>query len=130
MATPNTEPLVEPSLTIDRDSHLDHYRQTIIQILMRQVGLPTIGGDIRTIPIFDRNGDHYQLLDIGWNHTGGRVFQPIIHVDLIDGKVWIQENMTDLDIANVLVEAGISPSEIVLGFYSRAQRQLGNYALE
>jgi XisI protein len=53
-----------------------------------------------------------------------------VHVDLIDGKVWIQENMTDLDIAEVLVQEGIQPSQIVLGSYSRSQRQLGNYAIE
>jgi XisI protein len=91
---------------------------------------PTIGGDITSIPIFDRENDRYQLLDMGWDATGRRVFQPSVHVDLIQGKVWIQENMTDLDIAQVFVEAGIEPSSIVLGFYSRSQRQLGDYAIE
>jgi XisI protein len=130
MVTQNREYSVGQSLTVDRDAYLEQHRQIIIQILMRQVGLPVIGGDIQTVPIFDREGDRYQLLDIGWDQAGRRVFQPIVHVDLIDGKVWIQENMTDLDIAEVLVQEGIQPSQIVLGFYSRLQRQLGNYAIE
>ena len=118
------------SLTIDRASNLEQYRQIIIEVLMRQVGVPTIGGDITIVPVFDREHDHYQLLDMGWDASGKRVFQPIVHIDLIDEKVWIQENMTDSDIAKVFVEEGIHPSTIVLGFYSRSQRQLGEYAIE
>ena len=124
------ERLIGQSLTIDRASNLEQYRQIIIEVLMRQVGVPTIGGDITIIPVFDREHDHYQLLDMGWDTSGKRVFQPIVHVDLIDEKVWIQENMTDSDIAKVFVEEGIHPSTIVLGFYSRSQRQLGEYAIE
>jgi hypothetical protein len=130
MVAQNREYSVGKSLTIEGDNRLEQYRQIVIQILMRQVGLPVIGGEIQTVPIFDREGDHYQLLDIGWDQDGRRVFQSIVPVDLIDGKVWIQENMTDLDIAKVLVQEGIQPSQIVLGFYSRSQRQLGNYAIE
>ena len=118
------------NLTIDRIFNLEQYRQIIIEVLMRQVEVPTIGGDITIVPVFDREHDHYQLLDIGWDASGKRVFQPIVHVDLIDEKVWIQENMTDSDIAKVFVEEGIHPLTIVLGFYSRSQRQLGEYAIE
>jgi XisI protein len=118
------------TLVADRISDVEQYRQIIEDVLMRQVGLPTIGGEIQTVPVFDREGDRYQLLDIGWDHLGRRVFQPIVHVDLVDGKVWIQENMTDLDIVKVFMQAGIKSSQIVLGFYSRSQRELGDYAIE
>jgi hypothetical protein len=85
---------------------------------------------IQTVPILDTVGDHYRLLDIGWDDSGKRVFQPTIHVDLMRSKVWIQENMTDLDIAKVFVTSGISAGDIVLGLHSPALRQYSDYAVE
>lgn len=106
-----------------------HYRQIIIQVLKQHARAP-INGDIQTISILDTVGDHYQLLDMGWDDAGQRIFQPIIHVDLQGTKAWIQENTTDLDIAKVLVTSGIQPSDIVLGLHSRALRQFSEYAVE
>jgi hypothetical protein len=40
-----------------------------------------------------------------------------IHVDIKDGKVWIQHNMTDQPIAEELVALGIPQDQIVLGFH-------------
>ncbi len=116
---------IEPSLT----EKLDRYRQIIIDILKQYAHAP-MNGEIQTIPVLDTEGDHYQLLDLGWDEAGRRIFQPTIHVDLTGAKVWIQENMTDLDIAKVFVNAGISPSDIVLGLHSRSLRQYSDYAIE
>lgn len=116
-------------LVKDQISRIQHHRQTIIRLLADYADRPT-ESNIQTISIFDDKKDHYQLLDIGWDETGRRVFQPILHLDLINGKVWIQENSTDWDIAKALVEAEISPSEIVLGMHSKVLRQMGEYAIE
>jgi XisI protein len=116
---------IEPTLP----EKLDRYRQIIMDILKQYAHAP-MNGEIQTIPILDTEGDHYQLLDMGWDDAGKRVFQPTIHVDLTGAKVWIQENMTDLDIAKVFVNAGISPSDIVLGLHSRSLRQCSDYAVE
>jgi XisI protein len=108
---------------------LAHYRQILIKILKDLARAP-INGDIQTIAIIDIEGDHYQILDIGWDENGQRVFQPMIHLDLIQNKVWIQENMTDLDIAKQMVDSGVSASDIVLGLHSRSLRQFSDYAIE
>ena len=39
----------------------------------------------------------------------------MIHIDIIDGQVWIQANNTDRLIAEELVAAGIPAESIVLG---------------
>ena len=39
----------------------------------------------------------------------------MIHIDIIDGQVWIQANNTDRLIAEELVAAGIPAKSIVLG---------------
>jgi hypothetical protein len=54
---------------------------------------------------------------------------PIIHLDLIAGKIWVQENRTDVDIAQELIDAGVAPTDIVLGFHPPELRQLGNFAV-
>jgi XisI protein len=111
------------------ESRTENYRQIIIDVLREHAHAP-INGEIQTVPILDTIGDHYQLLDIGWDDSGKRVFQPMIHVDLMGSKVWIQENMTDLDIAKVFVTSGISAGDIVLGLHSPALRQYSDYAVE
>jgi XisI protein len=110
-------------------SRLDHHRQIVMHLLAEYADRPT-ESSIQTITIFDEKNNHYQLLDIGWDDTGHRVFQPILHLDLINNKIWIQENSTDWDIAKALVAAEISPSEIVLGMHFTVLRQLGDYAIE
>jgi hypothetical protein len=112
--------MVAPSqldLATDVESKLVRYRSAIAQSLTRHIH-SSPHESIQTYPIFDPVHDHYQLLDMGWDERGKRVFLPIIHLDLIEGKVWVQENHTDVDIAQELIEAGVEPSDIVLGFYA------------
>lgn len=40
----------------------------------------------------------------------------MIHIEIIDGKVWIQRDWTEEVVAGELVEAGIPKIDIVLGF--------------
>lgn len=129
MDTSTGTSLVSSTGKTTSEDKLLHYRQIIIEVLKQYAHAP-INGKIQTMTILDTMGEHYQLLDLGWDDAGRRVFQPTIHVDLIGTKVWIQENTTDLDIAKVFVTSGISPSDIVLGFHSRSLRQFSEYAVE
>lgn len=40
----------------------------------------------------------------------------ILHLDLRDGKIWLQHNGTENDIAAELVEMGAAKSDRVIGF--------------
>ena len=116
-------------LVVEQSEKLERYRQTVVRLLT-EYAERSAGGAIRTVPIFDREHDRYQLLDMGWDEAERRVFQPVVQVDLIEGKVWIQENMTDWDVGRVLVEAEVERSEIVLGMHSKALRRFSEYAVE
>jgi hypothetical protein len=59
--------------------------------------------------------DHFELLDCGWEGHR-RIHTVVFHLDIIDGKVWIQHDATDRPIATELVRAGIPKEDIVLGF--------------
>ena len=105
------------------------YRQIIRKILTpyknsRYVGSP----DLRNEIIFDNKNDHYLVISIGWEGEK-HVRDCLFHIDIIDGKVWIQEDNTDSDIADILVDEGIAESDIVLGFQSPAMRRMSSLAI-
>lgn len=108
---------------------IQHYRQLIQQILQNHAQISSNQGDVETQIIFDREHDHYQLLYVGWNGDQ-RVFGPILHFDIKNGKIWIQYNGTEEHIAETLMQLGVPASDIVLGFRSAFKRQFTGYAVE
>ena len=76
----------------------------------------------------DRERDHYEVLQVGWNN-GRRVHGSIIHIDIRDGKVSLEHNGTDARLGEELVAAGISRNDIVLGFHPAELRSLTGYGV-
>jgi hypothetical protein len=107
---------------------LEAYRQIIERVLKEYASVPYAYGDIRTRVVLDRPNDHYLLVNVGWRDDL-RIHGSIVHIDIIDGKVWIQRDGTEHGIANDLVEAGIPKDEIVLGFRSPEIRQHTGFAV-
>jgi hypothetical protein len=87
----------------------------IIEKTLRKHVYPDPHGKIDTEVVFDRNNDHYLIVHVGWGKQR-RVYGVLAHIDLIGDKIWIQTDGTEVGLANELVEAGISPQQIVLGF--------------
>ncbi|MDJ0617706.1 MAG: XisI protein [Calothrix sp. MO_192.B10] len=108
---------------------IDLYRQYIKQILTEHAQISTDKDTVKPQLIFDNENDHYQLAYIGWQGEK-RVFGPVMHFDIINGKIWIQYNGTEELVADRLVELGVPSSEIVIGFYSPFKRQFTAYAVE
>ncbi len=79
-------------------------------------------------PVFDRESDRYLLMIVG-RENDRRVHGCLVHVDIIDGKVWIQRDGTEGGIANDLVEAGMPKNRIVLGFHSPELRKHTEFAV-
>jgi XisI protein len=53
----------------------------------------------------------------------------LIHLDIIDRKIWIQQDGTEIGIANELVDLGISPQQIVLAFKTLERRKITDFAV-
>jgi XisI protein len=64
-----------------------------------------------------------------WAGTARRVHGSIIHIDIRDGKVWIEHNGTDARLGEELVAAGISRNDIVLGFHPEELRSLTGFGV-
>ncbi|KAM3103621.1 XisI protein [Phormidesmis sp. 146-12] len=116
--------------TLDQWMSDRRYRNIILDVLQEIVERSQVSGSVRTVPVFDETHHQYQILDIGWDEAGHRIFQPVIHLELLDGKIWIQENVTDIDLAKALLEWGVKASDIVLGLHSPSLRRFSEYAIE
>ncbi len=78
--------------------------------------------------VFDRERARYLLVETGWQN-GYRIYGTLLHIDLIDDKLWIQHDGTEEGIAGELVAAGIPKEHIVLGFRSLEQRKHTEFAI-
>jgi hypothetical protein len=113
------------------DNSVANFRQIIIDILTEYHALPSVGSphdQIEEQLIIDTERDHYQILTIGYE-SGKRVYYPIFHLDIKDGKIWVQEDATDYDLVGKLEERGVPKSAIVLAFHAPGKRPYTGYAV-
>lgn len=54
----------------------------------------------------------------------------VLHLDIIDRKIWIQQDGTEVGIANQLVELSVPKEDIVLGFDPPKMRHHTDFAVE
>ncbi len=107
---------------------LDEVRSIIESILIEYTKIPYAYGDIQTEAIFDRTRDRYVLMNVGW-HNKRRVHGSLVHIDIIDGKLWIQRDGLEHGVATELLEAGIPKDRIVLAFKPLAMRPYTEFAV-
>lgn len=105
----------------------ESYRAIIERVITDYSQWKYAYGEIDRMTVFDRNGDHYLLMIVGWDER--RVHGCIIHIDLIGDKCWIQRDGTEDGIAYDLEAAGIPKSQIVLAFHAPDVRQYTGYAV-
>ncbi len=107
---------------------LNRYREIVKQTLRRYVGIDYFKAEIENEILFDEKTDRYSVISVGWMVGPRRVHGCLIHLDIIDGKVWIQRDGTEHGVALDLEEAGIPKADIVLGFHEPEVRQHTGYA--
>ncbi|MGB7440918.1 MAG: XisI protein [Coleofasciculaceae cyanobacterium] len=107
---------------------LSKYRSLIQETLEKHSIVKLANEDIKVYKFFDTQQDHYQVFHAGWEKYR-RVFGPLIHIDIIDGKVWIQYDGTEIGVANELVELGIPKEDIVLAYHAPLMRQYDGFAV-
>ncbi|MEH2248363.1 XisI protein [Nostoc sp.] len=77
--------------------------------------------------IFNFQRNHYILVHVGWGNKE-RVYGCVVHVNVKDGKIWIQRDLIEEGIANQLVEFGVTKTDIVLGFRSPYVQQFTGFS--
>lgn len=105
-----------------------HYRKTIRQILETYVRWTRSKDHDDTEVVIDPERDHYELLQVGWDEDR-RIHHCVIHVDIRDGKFWIQYDGTDRPVAEELLDVGVPREDIVLAFHPAELRQYTGFAV-
>ncbi len=104
------------------------YREILRRIVNEYECPPPVNGHVRTDIVIDPVLDHYEVLDIGWDQHR-RVHSSILHLDIIDGKIWVQRDATNRPVVDELEAAGVPKEDIVLAFHSPERRKLTGYAV-
>jgi len=107
---------------------LEQYRAYVQQLIKQYGDYKPAFGDIEVETVFDTERDHYELINVGW-HEHKRIRGAVLHIDIKNGKIWIQHDGTERGVANDLVEWGVPKEDIVLAFHAPYRRQYTGFAV-
>jgi hypothetical protein len=107
---------------------LMHYRTIVRKLIDEYASYKPSHGHIDTEAIIDSAKDHYEVMHVGWDGAR-RVHGCVIHIDIINGKIWIQYDGTSRPVAEALLAAGVPHEAIVLGFHPAELRQYTDFAI-
>lgn len=108
-----------------QDLRLKH---AIVKVLQEYIDFLGQDPDTEMQLVADEKNDHYLLIELGWQNNR-RIYGTLIHLDIIDQKIWIQQDGTEDGIASELVKHGIFKEQIVLGFKSIERREITEFAV-
>jgi len=116
----------------NNNDNIIQYRALIKQLLSEHATLansiPPPTTERKTHLIFDEERDHYMLFRSGW-WQDERVRNATLYVRLHNGKIWIEEDMTEECLATDLLRAGVRNNEIVLAFHHPTMRPFSEFAV-
>jgi hypothetical protein len=107
---------------------LEEYREQVKQILIKYSQYKPSYGEVEIEEIFDIERDRYQIVSVGWNNQK-RIYGCMMHLDIKDDKIWIQQNTTEVDLASELIDMGVPKHDIVIGFHTPKMRQLTDFGV-
>ena len=101
---------------------VEQYRQYVQALIQQHSQRASESDGVETQVMIDTKHDHYQILRTGWHDDEHRVYACLMHIDIKNGKIWIQRDGTEIGTANQLVEMGVPKEDIVLAFYPPYKR--------
>jgi hypothetical protein len=104
------------------------YPLIIKNIIQQYAKYKPAHGDIETTVSFDDKHANYTMLQSGWDGDD-YLHGAVIHIHLIDNKIWIQYDGTEEGVATDLLDAGVSKKDIVLGFRHPSERKYSGLAV-
>jgi len=107
---------------------LTRYRDAIRSVMAEYAGWKPRAATVTSEQIHDSVQDHYELKYIGWDGPR-RVNSTAFHLDIIDGKIWVQFDGSNRPVAEALTEAGVPKEDIVLGFQPPRMRPHTGYGV-
>jgi XisI protein len=97
---------------------VNEYRQIVQEFLANFAK-----NDANAQLIFDLDRDRYLVMHNEWRGEN-RIYGCAMQLDIIDNQIWIQQNNTEIYVDRELIQRGVPPKDIILGFRSPSIRQL------
>ncbi len=110
------------------DSINVQYRNIVEKVMQDYIDFLGSDDEVQAELVFDRDRDRYLLVETGWQN-GYRIYGTLLHIDIINNKLWIQHDGTESGIAVELVAAGVPKDDIVLGFRPLEERKHTEFAV-
>ncbi len=106
--------------------HVNAVREVLERIAGYLKSIPKPG--VETCVVEDPQQKLFLLQRLGW-HDGKRVNNIVLFARVRDGRVWIEEDNTDLSFADELMRTGVPKEDIVLAFQPPERRHLTEFAV-
>jgi hypothetical protein len=102
-------------------------QRIILDVLEPMQKVEIAYGEIEHQLIVDLERQQFQVMLIGWKGKT-RYHSVLVHIAIRGDVIWIEEDNTELEIANLLVERGIPKERIVLGYHAMYMRPHTGFA--
>ncbi len=110
------------------ENKIDRYRKLVKSLISNYASSDIANDNAEVQLLLDTDRDHYQWMNVGWQGSD-RIYRCVMHFDIKDGKVWLQQNLTDRDPAEELVNMGVAREDIVLGLQMPSKRLYTDYGV-
>jgi hypothetical protein len=108
---------------------LERYRSIIKKLLVKYHEMTkSSNSEPEDLLALDEERDQYLWFRSGWEGAK-RIRYITMYLCIKNGKIWVEEDMTDLCVVDDLLEAGVPKSDIVLGFHHPSKRSLTEFAI-
>ena len=103
---------------------VERYRQ-IVRTFLEEYAQESVSPNenVTAELVFDEKRDRYLLVQVGWQGAR-RIYGCPIQIDIIENKVWLQHNSTEVFVDQELIARGIPEDDMVLGLQSPRIREL------
>jgi hypothetical protein len=103
---------------------IKRYQDILIEFMEEYAATPYANApEVKNQVVADRERNHFQVVSVGWQN-GRFVHDVIFHFDIVDGKVWVQQNWTEVRLEHELPRRGIALTDIIVGFVPTEMREL------
>ncbi|CDM92344.1 MAG: XisI protein [Limnospira sp. PMC 1291.21] len=107
---------------------LNKYHPIICEVMKPYARINYANIPVKNRAAFDGENGQYLILSEGWIEQQ-HFHSCLLHVEIIDDRVWIQWDQTEDGIADELVQAGIPKEDIILGFHEPEVRQYTGFGI-
>lgn len=111
------------------DRKLKAQQDALMDILQEFSSQPIGNQGLEKQLIADKERNRFQVIVFGWENDQKLVNTTLLHFEIKNGKIWILQNWTEIEVAKELNNRGIPKHEIVLGFLPASMRVDTEYAV-